>query len=677
MAIILPGTPEYTEHFGDGAAAEPFTPRGPTYSTLVDGFLDPSVRAQFMKADVVNADQASDVRGAIRNVVYDLCVSPGYDPTKRVNFPSKLLPGVGQIIKSAPIVGSVANEGIQNIFTAVNSGDPAKVGLAVLGTGMAAVGIAVPVVGWIGTAITLLAAGIAAIFNSVKNKKDKANAEHRAELYRSFPPLQVGGAELDGATIQKVLRPMLTTSDWTPAWLPRFDGDWRGGAREGGYAFARGTPVAQPDEFGADIEVFEPSARGGLGIIPGTDQVTSVVQVSLVHDPSAPGHDAWTRFQRTGLSDPRGIGVDGVKGWTRVHDTGMYYPCTGRMGASLWEMCIASGSPYKYRLDVDELHDAWRSWAEGGLQFIRDVCYPWYANNVGNFTEGKGKNKKEYAINPNASLQGFFGTGIFYSIGVWACTVTGGTSTHPTYGVYPRPNGAAGPEMAQDGLYGKPHSSMSSGYSGAFLPILDSDRWPDQCMGERYHRGPKGVSIEDTLNYLAEIQLFDLTHTLVCASCSVNDVAFQKDTTLRDKLLAARATLLADQDRFFVDLADVLPDEPGVPGLPGQADGWRAQLVAAGVQSTPSKGKPQDKLAAYPPKNPGFAPGPANPWGELGGLQGPGGGGGGGGLLAAAGAFVALGAAWKWRQSRHRKNFVDQAPPSKRTALTASAKRRT
>jgi hypothetical protein len=194
--ILRPGTPEYTKVFGAaGDAAEPFTPRGPTYSTLVDGFLDPSVRSLFTKKDVLNADQASDVRGALRNVVYDLAVSPGYDPTKRVNLPSTLITGVSQIIASAPIVGSVADAGIKNIFTVAKSGGSGgQVALAVLGTGMAAVGIAVPVVGWIGTAITLLAAGISAIFNQVKGKKDKANGAHRAELYRSFPPLQTGGA---------------------------------------------------------------------------------------------------------------------------------------------------------------------------------------------------------------------------------------------------------------------------------------------------------------------------------------------------------------------------------------------------------------------------------------------------------------------------------------------------
>jgi hypothetical protein len=292
--------------------------------------------------------------------------------------------------------------------------------------------------------------------------------------------------------------------------------------------------------------------------------VTSVVQVSLVHDPSAPGSNAWTSFQKTGLRDPRGIDVNGVKGFTRVHDTGMYYPATGRLGASLWEMAIAKGSPYKYRLDVAELSAAWRQWAESGLRYIREVCYPWASKNFGQFKE----NKVEYKINPNANLEGYFGTGIFYSVGVWACTVSGGTSSKPTYSVYPRPNGRAGPDMADVGLYGNLHSSISSAASGAFLPILDASSWPDQCMGERYHRGPQGVSIEDTLQYLREIQVYDLTSSLVCASCSVSDIAFQKDAKLRDRLLQARATMLKSSDRMYIDLADVLDDEPGVPGLP-------------------------------------------------------------------------------------------------------------
>jgi hypothetical protein len=52
--------------------------------------------------------------------------------------------------------------------------------------------------------------------------------------------------------------------------------------RRYGYAFAPGKKTGGKDEVGEDADVFDPG--DGLGIIPGMDQLTSVVQVSLDFD---------------------------------------------------------------------------------------------------------------------------------------------------------------------------------------------------------------------------------------------------------------------------------------------------------------------------------------------------------------------------------------------------------
>ena len=214
---------------------------------------------------------------------------------------------------------------------------------------------------------------------------------------------------------------------------------------------------------------------------------------------------AWLAFKKGG-KDPRGIDINGRKGYTRVKDTGMYYPATGRLAASLWEMLTSKegygyhGNPYVFRVDARRLHDAWRAWAEGGLRYIREVCYPWYPK----YLQPDGTIAAALNLDgpdPAADLAGYFGTGIFLAMGVWAGRVApGSTSLVQKYTIYPQPAGFSGVELHTTyGAYGMENSSVSSSYSGAFLPIYDPAKWPDQCMGERYHRGPLGISIVGAL----------------------------------------------------------------------------------------------------------------------------------------------------------------------------------
>jgi hypothetical protein len=180
--------------------------------------------------------------------------------------------------------------------------------------------------------------------------------------------------------------------------------------------------------------------------------VTRVVQVSLETNPDDIDAAAWLAFKKGNLSrDPRGIDINGRKGYTRVKDTGMYYPATGRLAASLWEMLTSKegysyhGNPYVFRVDARRLHEAWREWAESGLRYIREVCYPWYPK----YLQPDGTISAALNLDgpdPAADLAGYFGTGIFLAMGVWAGRVApGSTSYVQKYSIYPRPPASAGP----------------------------------------------------------------------------------------------------------------------------------------------------------------------------------------------------------------------------------------
>ncbi len=179
---------------------------------------------------------------------------------------------------------------------------------------------------------------------------------------------------------------------------------------------------------------------------------------------------------------------------------------------------------------------------------------------------------------------------------------------------------------------------MSSSYSGAFLPIHSPEAWPDQCMGERYHRGPLGVAIADTLTDLQKLQAWTLRHTLASAYCSQFDAAFagNANAVSRENLFKIRSVLLKASDRMYVNLNDVPDDEPGISGLP-HSERWKQQLVAAGVPATPKKVDNSVKLSAgqrppgqgvgksvpceagipcpdRPPPKPPFVAGNPDPW---------------------------------------------------------------
>ncbi|MBP7616276.1 MAG: hypothetical protein KA756_11530 [Steroidobacteraceae bacterium] len=624
-----------------------FESQGPTFGAIKNAFLDDSTAKLYSDPESLNGIQSQDVRNGLRLFMRDLSVGLETDagqPEISINCPTSLLVnGLQQVVSSAEIGSVLSNQTVFTIFNGVVSGDPKKVGVALVGVGMAAVGVSVPVVGWIGAAITIIASAVSAAFNRAKAKKVANDAERARQLYAEFPPMQVADADMDGATVERGVRPLIRKHDWTEIWAPAFKGEWQGVNRQGGMAFAQGGADSGDDDITHEAtRFFVPS--DGLGVIPGTDQVTRVVQVSLETNPDDLDAAAWLAFKKGG-KDPRGIDINGRKGYTRVKDTGMYYPATGRLAASLWEMLTSKegygyhGNPYVFRVDARRLHDAWREWAEGGLRYIREVCYPWYPK----YLQPDGTIAAALNLDgpdPAADLAGYFGTGIFLAMGVWAGRVApGSTSYVQKYTIYPQPAGFSGAELRTTyGAYGMENSSVSSSYSGAFLPIYDPAKWPDQCMGERYHRGPLGISIAGTLADLQKLQAWTLRHTLASAYCSQFDAAFagNANAASRANLLKMRSALLKATDRMYINLNDVPDDEPGISGMP-RSESWKQQLVAAGVPATPKKVDNSVKLSAgqrppgqglgggipcevgipcpdKPPPKPAFVAGNPDPW---------------------------------------------------------------
>lgn len=630
MTSLWPGSAEYQAVVGDDDASKPFESTAPGYAEMVNAFLDPTVAAA-MTADVLRSNYTTDLRASMQRVVYNLVVNLGDNAP--VNVPREMLTGIRQVINSLPIPLSLSDTGVMNNFPASGLSPQGAVNVAI-GVGLTALGVQVPVVGTIAAAIIGIAIGLRKRIEKFREKRELAAADRRAAFYESLPPLQVGGGkELDNIMINQVIGPALRTRDLTKLFLPRFDSTkpWVGLERDGGMAFGQGTkyPGEDPSRLGGEWDVIEPSPDGGLGCIPGTNRITGLIQVSLNTNEASPEGALWKGFRLgagKGGKDPRNLdrAQGGLAGWERVQDTGLWMRTSGTVAGNLWDLARRRGNPLKYRLDPLKMHNQWRGWAERGLEFIRNVCYPWWSK----------YSLPEGGIDPDANLEGYLGTGTFLAFGAWASQVNpqGSSTYHQNFWDFPRPFGYTGDQMAASWApcYGSRHSTVWSERSGAFLPIYSPANWHDAGMGENYNRG---LNIRGTLNNLQAQQYRELVDTIVCASVSIEDAAFKADPALREKMLASRAILLKHKARFDVDLDDVLDSEPGVPGLPGQAEGWKAQLVKAGVKPIPPglQGQGGVKLGSepeYKPPNyceagmvcndpdavPEFQPMPANPF---------------------------------------------------------------
>lgn len=586
MVALRPGTSEFQAAFGAALKDyERFESEFPSYREIQNSWLDPSVGASWGldRFETTAAKQARDLHKGAQILLFDLATDFGTQITRFNNYPSEMLGGLKSVIDATPIGTALTEIDVAEIFDATSQGKAGKaVATVTLGVGLAAVGTAIPIVGQIGAALAALAAGIVKIIRSQKAKQDREDAAVREALYRSFPPLQTADSVTDSGLVQNQVRTILQTQDWTPLFLPRFKGEWVGIERDKGFAFAQGKVESRSDEFGGDKgEAFVPS--GGVGLIPGTTILTSVIQVSL--DPRGPAMESFLN----GGHDPRGpvSHSNPTNGANYVIDTGSFYPATARFAGLAWEWATKPGSPYLYRLDCARMHAAWLDYCEAGIDYLRERVFPWWSKN----------------LNPNGTiksrnLEGFFGSAVYYGVGSWACGVLGGTTQHPIYTKHDIPSGRPREQMRSHNLF------PNSGYSGGFLPILDEpSKGFQNCLGTIYYRNP---AIRDTLNALQARQRHNLKYSLVSAYVRRTDAAFAGDAALQTLLDDVRDHLLKSEARKAINMLDV-PE-----GEFHRGKDWRAQLLASGVPKFPPKfgikarlsasdGKPEEPEPDVPP----------------------------------------------------------------------------
>lgn len=145
-------------------------------------------------------------------------------------------------------------------------------------------------------------------------------------------PWQEFSRATDADTVNAVLGEYMAGTDWTPFFMPSV-------AWEDSQGFSLET-TEQGDNtraFGVFSPDGEPLYAGGLGMMPGTEQIADIIQVAQV----------WS----------------GAGGKRRdvVTNVGAYLPSVSQFAVGAWQSASRAGNPDMYKVRAGDLADAWTS----------------------------------------------------------------------------------------------------------------------------------------------------------------------------------------------------------------------------------------------------------------------------------------------------------------------------
>jgi len=541
--IIEVGTDRYKDLFGSRDYSARFESKLPSYNVLLTALRDPS-----LKSDAIDQVlQATGSAGSLYSAAMaDLQLGSQVLTYMRVAAsrigPNLTLPGNGMLTSMSE--GLAMTMQSFKVPTRMDSNQiQALLADAAFSAGLQGLGA----IGPIGKIAAAIIGAAKMIIQMVQQnaRNQAAQAEHNEkQIYLTLPPLQQPDTEVDSYYVESVLRPIMETGAWTRLFSPRFESDlWVGIERNGGIAFAPGEEIDGKDAFGRDNKVFKPGP--GVGLIPGLDRVTSVVQVGL--DPIP-------------LKKWDGSGRWPVKP-SMVTDVGKFYVNTGRLASIAWGWATAyDACPDLYKIDVGvhngpgdkHLHHRWKRYCDGGVRFMQETSDAWLKNGTG-----------AYSVDDIAKR--ILGSGIGCAVAGWQCmnTLEGGKYERVT-------PGWIGDQMSKYGL-GK--GTLGCVMDPPSMQVADQNG--GQCVLTLYD-----VYIRNVLEKVRARQIHYLWHSLVAAYVRADFDAF-RDPKMKSELMRARKVLLEHPDRKLVELNDVADDEPG---LPGSGKTWKQQLIARGVR---------------------------------------------------------------------------------------------
>jgi hypothetical protein len=197
--------------------------------------------------------------------------------------------------------------------------------MAQVGVGIAMGVLApIPIVGQIAVAIGAVAQVLMSLFS-----------QPREVVVEILPPLQDYKDEVDQWVVNNQVLPATTTLDWTGLLKPRFQGPWAVHGREGANAAMHGAV-----------------GSAGLGFMPGTQRMTSIIQTY------------WADRGRLNVVSPELS--------SRATDVGSFYPGASQIMTALQEQC-AKPQPQMYNVDTIAIEDAWDTYIRYAFELAEGI----------------------------------------------------------------------------------------------------------------------------------------------------------------------------------------------------------------------------------------------------------------------------------------------------------------
>lgn len=421
--------------------------------------------------------------------------------------------------------------------------------------GLSAIAAVNPIVGAVVAAGFMIGKAVAA--EGERRRVERVEKDNA--FYGSLPPLPKFDKSGDEYAMDVVLQTM-PKSDWTNLFLPRYDPNknWIGRICQTGIEFFPGDNEDKGWGEGSPCENYYNGALG-LGMIPGTQQVTDTLQ----------GRLSGSQIQGAKSYIPKGE-VDSIWEWVQTQsvktvgtssiDTGDYYPSSAQTMSFLWGHIQTQGSdgnPDLYKVNCPTVDGQWRSYCDGAWDYLQETC-SWDTYNF----DMKGHSMKKH-IDKGWQSQARRRGLVAEQSCIIACLL----------GVYR----CHSPELGGGLLTSSPPYKQGMG-SRACNTGFNS--FPSDCRQSIYD-----AYIHERIVELHQMQYDMLSASLVCAYVKSDFGAFNSNgndggqaASLLAKLTAMRTKLLArpDQWKFLVE-ANVPRDEIHESG------NWYQQLKDVGA----------------------------------------------------------------------------------------------
>lgn len=248
-------------------------------------------------------------------------------------------------------------------------------------------------------------------------------------FYKGLPKMPTFSKQGDEKAVDLILSQM-PENDWTNLFIPRYNPrkEWIGVMHQTGFLFYPGERDGGGwAEGGHDENYYAPTDSKGLGMIPGTQQITGSIQsrlssyeIGLAHSYIQKGgaKEVDTLWEWAQIQDPKAIGEVTM-------DTGDFYPSSAQTLSFLWghmQKQGASGNPDLYKVNCPYIDGQWHDYCEGAWNYVNEMCgWDMYSFDTDGKSIAKLIKQGQQSQNRRRMMEALHSCALACQLGVYRC----------------------------------------------------------------------------------------------------------------------------------------------------------------------------------------------------------------------------------------------------------------